>query len=148
MSRHPRLAFFCAKPGRGAARKAACTKGNGRSISEEATGKASAGSLRAPLRRRMTAMQCRCLLALLSSGLLLLGSNAAEPDDLSEKEQTLVRGLEKQLAAVRGLAFKSAVAVRRSAESKDSKVAAVSYDFAAKTLVVAGAPSDCERGEL
>jgi uncharacterized iron-regulated protein len=94
-------------------------------------------------------MHPRCFLALLCSGLLLLGSKAAEPDDFPEKEQALLRTLEKQISEVRGLAFKSAVAARRSPGSKDAaKDGAVTYDWAAKKLLLPDDPSACERGAL
>jgi uncharacterized iron-regulated protein len=94
-------------------------------------------------------MYRRCFLALLCSGLLLAESNAAEPDDFSEKQQALLRTLEKQIAAVRGLAFKSAIAARRAPASKDAaREVAVRYDFAAKKLLLADEPSACDRGAL
>jgi len=69
----------------------------------------------------------------------------AEPDNLSEKQHALLRGLEKEITAVRGLAFKSAVAARRIAEPK---VVAITYDVTAKQLLLPDEPAACDRAEL
>src|SRR5262249_49926123 len=65
--------------------------------------------------------------------------------DLSEKQQTVLRALEKEIAAVRGLPFKSAVAVRRTPGPKD---APVTYNVAAKQLLLPAEPAACDRSEL
>jgi uncharacterized iron-regulated protein len=73
----------------------------------------------------------------------------AEPDDLPETQQARLRALEKEISAVRGLAFKAPVVARLVPRPKDAdKQPLLTYDASAKQLLLAAAPDRCDRGEL
>jgi uncharacterized iron-regulated protein len=73
----------------------------------------------------------------------------AEPDDFPEKQEAILSTLEKDISAVRGLAFKTPVVARLVPRPKDAdKQASLTYDASAKKLLLAAAPDRCDRGEL
>jgi uncharacterized iron-regulated protein len=75
--------------------------------------------------------------------------NAADSADLPELQQALLRALEKEISAVRGLAFKSPVVARLVPQPKDAdKQASLTYDATAKKLLLASTPDRCDRGDL
>jgi uncharacterized iron-regulated protein len=77
--------------------------------------------------------------------LLLFLPIAAQADPLPEKQQEVLRALEKDIAAVRGLAFKQPVAAERVRQPKSPSV---TYDVAARKLLLPAEPAACDRGEL